>query len=292
VRRVPVWALGLLEGRCGACDITHMSAVAALEQDFEGLSYDGLKVQHFDPERDAESSETPVEIIGTLNRSGSQSLAGAVSQFAAEFALATVPGLGLARTGRQLTMQLQQRLAKGADIKCTVTALRASGLHQPKAGRVTSPYMVATLKMDGLDSKLRAAGMYSSRSKSLRGAGGTCAFPKAEHTLMIGLPSDLQAAKSAYLVISVKDDLETLSGLAKADPSLGTAAIGLSQLVSGLEQTDHVECDVNLQLARGTGFAEICGMLRVTVALDTDRDPRRSSKRSQGSGKDATFDNI
>eukprot|EP00966_Prymnesium_polylepis_P314276 7262563-Prymnesium_polylepis.1 len=53
-----------------------------------------------------------------------------------------------------------------------------------------------------------------------------------------------------------------------SDDRLGTAALGLSQLVAMLDFSDHVESEVNLQLKRGTGYSEPAGMLRLQVKLD------------------------
>jgi len=85
--------------------------------------------------------------------------------------------------------------------------------------------------------------------------------------------ADLAVAKAATLVIKVKDEPEAgmIAKIANkagiADLTLGTAVLGLSQLVSGLEENEHVESEVNLKLARGKGYEEDGGLVRLKVAL-------------------------
>ena len=55
-----------------------------------------------------------------------------------------------------------------------------------------------------------------------------------------------------------------------ANLTLGVAALTLAQLVAGLADHDQVECEVNLQLNRGKGFAEPAGVVRLKVALTTN----------------------
>jgi hypothetical protein len=58
--------------------------------------------------------------------------------------------------------------------------------------------------------------------------------------------------------------------LGVANLTLGTALLSLSQLVASLEESEEVECEVNLKLQRGKDYAETEGLLRVSVALKTD----------------------
>jgi len=180
---------------------------------------------------------------------------------------------------------LRNKIAQGASIVCTATAIRVSGLYNrsehlfgPLSKRKISPYFALALKMDGLEKKW--GGVTTGRCKALRNVGTDFAYPANVHKVVIGFPksSDVDLINRAALIIQVKDQPElevmmsTFNKLGmcarSSDNHLGTAALGLSQLVTMLEFSDHVECEVNLELKRGPGYTIPAGMMRLQVKLD------------------------
>jgi len=243
-----------------------------------GTSDDGLTIQHFNPIRDDEvSGEATKTSMAIRAKELAKTVAVNVGLGAATGVAGVIFGVGRV-AAKKAASTLQQRTAKGQGITCTVTAVRVEGLHV-RSSRPTpmSPFVVATLRMDKLSkSTFTKATAYTGQCSAMVNAGPTCTFPEGKHKIVLGMPPDPEAAKSAILVLTVRDEPEAfLAGgiadkLGVANLTLGTALLSLSQLVASLEESEEVECEVNLKLQRGKDYAETEGLLRVSVALKTD----------------------
>ena len=133
-----------------------------------------------------------------------------------------------------------------------------------------SPFVKVTLVMDGIERK----SANKCQTPPLHNGGDSFAYVDGKHTAMLGIPSDnMEAAASSCLQINVLDEPEfalvgKMRSAASADTFLiGSAALSLAQLMSELEQNDNVGCEVKLQLARGDGYKELAGLLRIRVEL-------------------------
>jgi len=244
-----------------------------LAAEFEGLSFNGLKLQHFDPARDDEDADAATKESYAVKAKE------LVKFVAPNMALGMVTGpiggiaLGVGRVAAaKAQAKLHDRLAKGEGILCTVTAMNAKGLYERTTMGKISPFVTAKVEMEGTATAKKMAN--SGKCKPLHNAGGSFTYPVDEHKFILGLPPSLEEAKNAILLIKVKDEpdamlLGKLAGKAGlAELTLGTAVLTLAQLVEGLEEHEHVECEVNVKLSRGKDYSEDGGVVRLKVALD------------------------
>jgi len=245
-----------------------VARIDGLEMGYEHL--EGLKIQYFDPIRDAEGvDETTKESWGAKGRA----VAKTVATNMAIGAVTNVPGIAFGVGSAVCSVggrAIHTKLSKDAPIVCSVTLMKLiGGYERPKQlfGRKMSPYMTAEVKMEGLPPQT-LGGIHYGKTKPAKNVGTTLTFEPEKYNLVVGLPMT-EAARTACLLIKVIDEPEARATKLtnSANLLLGSAALTLAQLMKGLEDNEEVSCEVNLMLHRGRDNREQQGVLRVRVDL-------------------------
>jgi len=241
---------------------------------------EGLMVQHFDLERDAEEEqEADQESKAVKAKEMFKKVAGNMAKNMTLGAITGAPGLVFgvgSAVATKAVDKLHERRLQEEGVVVTVSAVRASALYDlmadDKVGRKMSPLVKVRLLMDGIESNKMGpyAEKYRAKTAALHNIGTDLVFPPGKHEAVLSMPvKDAEKAKNACLLLTVEDEPEAAIGAAFRKVVIGTAIVALGQLFDALEENKEAAAPVNLTLLRGDGYGDFGGEVRVIVKLSS-----------------------